>query len=287
MVAALNEIDTGLGLTASGVQAGQGVLYIAFGDKYVEELRGAVKSLRQVSPNLGVAVVTDEVIDDLQGVHFIIRPPIRSLESKPTYLGSTPFAQTMFLDTDTFVARDITPLFGLLDFYDFCAQWGGARFGSEDGLDCHARIHSGMMLFRHSDALVTVFEHWLALYKEEQRGTGEHNLADERSLTESLARSTLRLGVLPSYVQIGLNAPWVFFAPPMVLHGRPRSFEALRRHISQGWDPTTDWAPRIWLPNLQGLLPRGVRRSDPLLGIALMGRRLWNEFRYWHAARKK
>lgn len=261
--------------------AARGVLYIAFGERYIEELRVSVKSLRTVSPQLGIAVVTDHLIADLENVQFILQPPIRSLESKPAYMICAPFAQTMYLDTDTYIARDIEPLFGLLDFYDFLAQWGGARFGSNDGLDCHARIHSGMMIFKRTINLIPVFENWLSLYKDEKLKTGDLNLADERSLTECLARSQLRLGVLPPYAQIGLNAPWVFFAPPMVLHGRPRSFEALSRHINQGWNPATDWAPRIWLPNLQGLLPRGLRRSDPLLGLALVGRRLWNELRYW------
>lgn len=265
-------------------KSSRGVIYVAFGEKYLNELRVSVSSLRRVSPNLGIAVVTDGPIEGLDNVHVIVRPAIRSLESKPTYLACSPFKQTLFLDTDTYVLRDVTPLFGLLNFYDFCAQWGGARFGGHDGLDCHARIGSGMMLFRASEGLTRVFQHWLTLYQEEQTRAGEKNLADEPSLTESLARSALRLGVLPPYVQIGLNAPWVFFAPPMVLHGRPRSFEALSRHISKGWDPTTDWSPRVWLPNLQGLLPRGVRRSDPLLAFALVARRCWNELRYFLAA---
>jgi hypothetical protein len=254
-----------------------GVLYIAFGDTYRTEVRRSIASLRKVSPGVPVAVVTDAVIDGLPDVTTVLRPAIRSLECKPTYIGVSPFKRTLFLDTDTYVVRDITLLFDLLDHFDICAQYGGTQFNGPSGLTFQARMCSGLLLFKQSQEMDDVFRNWLDLYAREKRVKAEVNLADERALTEAVATSKVRPGIVSPCVHINLNAPWVFHSPPLVLHGRVPSFEAMANDMVRNWNPANDWAPRVYLPNLRGLLPRGVRRSDPILAVALVLRRLWNE----------
>jgi hypothetical protein len=253
-----------------------GVLYIAFGDRYRDEARQSIASLRRVSPDAQIAVVTDTPLG-MPGVQDLLRPAIRSLECKPTYIDCSPFDHTLFLDTDTFVARDVRPLFGLLQHYDICAQFGGTQFNGPDGLDFQARACSGLLLFRKSQPVDRLFQHWRELYAVEKSVKDEQNLADERALTEALAKSEARPGVISPCVHINLNAPNVFHSPAVVLHGRAPSLRHIAQRINSGWDNSTDWAPRVWLPNLRGLLPRGVRRSDPLLAVAFVFRRAWNE----------
>jgi hypothetical protein len=257
-----------------------GVLYIAFGEAYRAEVCRSIASLRQASPKIRVAVITDSAIDDLTDVTTVLRPAIRSLECKPTYISESPFNRTLFLDTDTYVVRDISLLFGLLDHFDICAQYGGTQFNGPSGLTFQARVCSGLLLFKRSHDTDEMFAKWQALYAQEKRAKAEPNLADERALTEAIATSRVRPGFVSPCVHINLNAPWVFHSPPLVLHGRVASFAAIARDILRNWEPATDWAPRVYLPNLRGLLPRGVRRSDPLLAVALVLRRLWNELRH-------
>ena len=69
------------------------------------------------------------------------------------------------------------------------------------------------------------------------------------------------------------------YSPPVVVHGRDAHLEQIAREINEGWDPAADYHPRLWMPNIKGLLPAGVRRSDPILAAALVLRRAWNELK--------
>jgi hypothetical protein len=257
-----------------------GVLYIAFGDMYRHEACNSIASLRNICPAIAVAIVTDTVIEALTDVTTVLRPPIPSLECKPTYICDSPFERTLFLDTDTYIVRDIAPLFDLLDHYDICAQYGGTQFNGPYGLTFQARINSGLLLFKRCGATQDMFAAWLALYIKEKIDKDARNPADERALTQAIATSTARPGFVSPCVYINLNAPWVFHSPPLILHGRVPSFAAIAQDMLRNWSPENDWAPRVWLPNLRGLLPRGARRSDPLLAVAFVLRRLWNECRH-------
>lgn len=258
----------------------RGVFYIAFGEKYREEVRRSCESLKRVAPTLKVAVVSDRTWEGAFQPEVVLeRPPILSLECKSRYMGESPFEQTLFLDTDTYVVRDPLPLFGLLRHYDFCTQFGGAQFNHPGGLEHQARACSGMMLFRNSAEVRGVFARWDEEYMEEGKRLGASGQADERALTIALAESRLRLGVLAPYVHLNLGTPSVFLSPPVVLHGREMDMAVVARRIAGGWDQLRDWHPRVWLPNIRGLLPAGVRRSDPFLAASLIARRAWNTWR--------
>ena len=107
------------------ITPGCGVFYIAFGDQYRDEVIKSIQSLRRANPELPVAVVTDKPLDDASDVlTFIIRERILSLECKPVYMPESPFERTLYLDTDTFVSRNLLPAFLLLDRYDFACCYG-------------------------------------------------------------------------------------------------------------------------------------------------------------------
>src|SRR6516162_7148098 len=113
----------------------EGILYIAFGQKYHDEARRSLRSLRKVS-NLPTVVITErswaeEPLPD----HFIVRPPLKSTRAKPLYLyEATPFEKTLFLGTDTVIGRDVVPAFGLLKHYDIGVRFGGPPVHEGDGL---------------------------------------------------------------------------------------------------------------------------------------------------------
>lgn len=268
--------------SSSGTSAAptRGALYIAFGERYREEVRRSAESLRRVNSSFEVAVVGDRPwTGGFRPNHFVDRPAILSLACKSRYMGESPFEETLFLDTDTFVARDPLPLFGLLKHYDVCVPFGGAQFNHPGGLDHQARACSGMILYRNTEAVRDVFRRWDEEYAAEAERLGYSGQADERSLTIALAESRLRLGVLPPYVHLNVGTPSVFLSPPIVLHGREVDLATVSERIGGSWDQALDWHPRVWLPAIRGLLPAGVRRSDPLLSAALILRRVWNTWR--------
>jgi hypothetical protein len=95
------------------MQADEGVVYLAFGQKYQDEVRRSLRSLRKVS-TASTAVVTDRAwTDDPRPDHFILRKSVPSFRSKPLYIyEASPFEKNLFLDTDTVIGRDIALIFG-------------------------------------------------------------------------------------------------------------------------------------------------------------------------------
>ena len=98
------------------------MLYIAFGEQYQREARRSLASLLKTSKTRPPLLLIICGREEPQPDHFILRESVKSFRSKPLYiLEASPFAQTLFLDTDTVVARDPDPVFGLLRHYDSCA----------------------------------------------------------------------------------------------------------------------------------------------------------------------
>jgi hypothetical protein len=109
--------------------------------------------------------------------------------------------------------------------------------------------------------------------------TSELGINDQRYLAIAIAKSSARPVHLAEYMNFALFETIVTYSPPIVYHGRIKWMELLHRSICDGWDTKRDYHVRLWLPNIRGILPAGVRRSDPVLAAALTGRRLYNEVR--------
>lgn len=104
-----------------------GIFFIAFGDKYVNEAIHAAKSIKQRS-NIKTAICCDKIsqagkdfFDDVQ----IIKP--EHIRAKVDFLDQTPFENTLYLDSDTEIAEDISYIFGILDKYDLAMAHDFAR----------------------------------------------------------------------------------------------------------------------------------------------------------------
>jgi len=268
-----------------------GVLYIAFGEAFRNEARRSIASLRRSSPAIPVAVVTDSEWDcEPRPDHFILRPHIPGFACKPAYIRETPFEATLYVDTDTVFARDVRKIFGLLRHYDIGVSFEGPQLNEPDGLELHTQCGSGVILYLKSPQIWDVFDRWRVYHQTaaialEQTHTWDHRgLGDQRFLAVAIARSRVRPVHLTTYLQFVLFNVTTAYSPPIIYHGRVPEMELLDSFISSRWTAFDDCHPRLWLPQIRGLLPMGSRRSDPILALALVVRRLWNELR-WRVAR--
>jgi hypothetical protein len=263
----------------------RGVLYVAFGDRYQAEARRSIATMRRVSPAMPCAVITDaEWKEAPRPDTFVLRPRDVSFGSKPrTMYDGSPYEETLFLDTDTVVVRDVTPLFGLLRWYDLGVKFAGPQLNEADGLEYHTQASSGVILFRKCEATADAFTRWLAEFErarsEVTSVTDPRGLGDQRYFAIAVARSRARPVHLDNFVLFNLSEAMLTHSPPMIVHGRLPEIEAIARRIVDGWDPVHDWAPRFWLPDVRGFLPLLIRRADPLLFVAYGVRRLVNRIR--------
>jgi hypothetical protein len=110
----------------------KGILYIAFGDSFTREGVMSYLSLRRHMPNINVCFMTDRT--DLLELHknedsnlIVEKIQPRHIRSKVDFVSKTPFDKTLYLDSDTFVVRDLSDVFESLDRFDVALTHDFAR----------------------------------------------------------------------------------------------------------------------------------------------------------------
>ncbi len=263
-----------------------GIVYIAFGETYRAEASRSIASVRRHSPGLPAAVIGDVAFEgEPQPDFFVQRPLNLTYGSKMEYLfEGTPFDRTLFLDTDTVLARDVTPIFDLLDGYEFGLRFSGPECDEGLAPRFHPYAHSAALLFSRTPGAREIFAEWKRSYDEAlaiYRGGSPHGPSGDRLLAPVIAKSAARVVSLPSHVLWNAVEPEVLFSPPVICHGRlPRS-EQHAAVLDAVWRGRKACEPlqRVWLPNIRGLLPSGLRRSDPFLAVSLVLQRMVNAWR--------
>lgn len=104
----------------------RGVLYVAFGDRYVAEAVHSVVSLRRHCPGLPAILFTNRALaatpfDDVRVVE------VDHSRAKVDLLGLSPFERTLYLDSDTRVVHDLRDVFHVLERFDVAMAHDFAR----------------------------------------------------------------------------------------------------------------------------------------------------------------
>lgn len=215
-----------------------GYLYVAFGEKYLKELKTAVRSLKDHT-EFPVALITDDKSyqnhPDFSVV--IIHDPIYSYGSKIYCLLKSPFEKTIFLDTDTFVCDSLDGIFDLLDHFDVAAALCNIPFSTDfikannpeykircpDFIEYNTGligIHNG----RNKEFLLS----WKEKFEQLRIKT------DQVAFRDALLEGSVRIVTLPfEYNFMGLNSYSVANSKIKVLHGRYKSrFNDMRSTVA-------------------------------------------------------
>lgn len=94
----------------------RGILYAATGEEAYREALGSARRVREVLPEIPVAIATDSERPGAEGLARIIvlADPYFSCGDKIDGMRQSPFRETLFLDPDTYVAEDPSEVFALL-----------------------------------------------------------------------------------------------------------------------------------------------------------------------------
>lgn len=222
------------------MSGGRGVLYVATGAAHAEAARLSARSVRATNPGLAIALFSD-VAAAWPEFDSILPVSDGHRRSKVDYLGASPFAETLYLDSDTRVRGDLSELFRLLERFDLAAarrdrvavrrkmpRW------REDVPASFPEYNSGVMLYRGTPAVLAFLEDWRQAYAE--LGL----TADQRTLRELLWISDLRLFTLPARYNARSFEPlsWLFGREerPVILHMN-RFHPSKRRLVHRLLDP--------------------------------------------------
>lgn len=210
----------------------KGVLYIATGDACYKEAIKSAKSIRAHNSSISLALFSEkESVDPVFDIHEQIKDPLFSTFDKVRYLWKTPFEETLYLDSDTYITEDLDPMFSSLEYCDFLgALTHGAdspRSTYADLPGCLWEINGGVLLFKRTDSVIKMLQSWYGEYKrikekmQSSQYGGMRFERDQPSLRHIVWKSRdVRVGILPpeyNFLRYFGSTAW---GKALIVHGR-------------------------------------------------------------------
>lgn len=150
----------------------KGVLFVVTGAHWTWAATEAARSVAESNPWLGIGIFTDqENVDPL--FHFVGRIHAGESRRKHEYVGRSPFAETLYLDSDVRVAGDLKDMFRLLERHDMAGaqvryRSSPRRLGKYqlDIPQAFPQINCGVLLYKKCPAVDALFASWAELYRD-------------------------------------------------------------------------------------------------------------------------
>lgn len=158
-----------------------GILYIAFGERFLKELEYSVFTVKKMHPDLSITLFTDKPYHN----KYIDNVELKKMgkgRMKQEYLFHSPYSNTLYLDSDTGVVGNIIEIFGLLDRFDVAATHDMMRKNPrhsemypyyKDIPDGFPEFAGGVILFKKSDVVENFFIRWRKNFNTWYDLTGE------------------------------------------------------------------------------------------------------------------
>ena len=245
-----------------------GFVYVATGAAYLPEALQSAATLRRQHPEIPICLITDCPPPEL-GPFTEIRRPASPVAHKPIdklLAYEAPYERVIFLDTDTHVVDDLSPVFRVLERFDLALLQDvnrGWNYELPDVPLAFSEFNTGVIAFRRSDAVAQFFRDWRANYL---RLRAELNLVnDQPSFRCTLFHSPLRVAPLPNEFHFLGDFPNSTLWKVRLIHGRG-DYARIERQVNE------HLGLRAYVPEL-GVLPAYAGRKRLLTHlIRLLGR---------------
>lgn len=181
-----------------------GYLYIVTGDGYAKECLFSIQSLKRYNSEK-VCVFSEEkyrqMLEPECDFFFVINSKLK--RPKIEYMSQSPFKNTVYLDSDTFITTNISDLFELVLKYDFGGVFCNSRKRENysKAISKYAKIpysfseiNTGVMVFNNSVEVRNLFLNWNKYYYKYLAKT---NGWDQPSFRIALWESNVKLCHLP------------------------------------------------------------------------------------------
>jgi len=247
-----------------------GFVYVATGPKYLEEAVRSAESLRQHHRNHRICLITDSVptdrgaFDDIVIATSVAHQPVDKLLA----IGC-PYERFIFLDSDTRVFGDLSPLLDLLDEFDVAAHQDiqrGWHYELPGVPLAFSEFNTGVLAFRRSARVEGFFRQWADTFVALQAEFGF--VSDQPAFRRALFHSDLRIAPIPSEFHFLGNFPNSLLWTVRVIHGRG-DLDRMKRQVDEVL------GPRVYVPEV-GVIPRFLGRRSWLTSTVRTARRMAN-----------
>jgi hypothetical protein len=212
-----------------------GFVYVATGMAYLPEAFRSAESLRRHHPDAPICLITDHPPED-RGPFTEIREPEGAVRHTPidkVLAYEAPYDRVIFLDTDTFVLGDLSPVFRMLERFDLALLQDlnrGWNYELPDVPVSFSEFNTGVVAFRKSAAMADFFAAWSREYDEMRNEYGF--VTDQPSFRRTLFHSDLRVAPLPSEFHFLGDMPNCTLWNVRLIHGRG-DHERIARQVNE------------------------------------------------------
>lgn len=158
----------------------EGYLYVANQKKFIDEAMISSRSLRQFS-ELPIALVCTQDIASKEVYAFFDEVIIHNEMKQYNYLAKvlgiqlSPFDRTIFLDTDTFICDDISPLFELMELVDIATSIEKSHHTTDKIKNIRFKniipeFNSGVIVYRKNEITERLFKDWFQVCVDNKMG---------------------------------------------------------------------------------------------------------------------
>jgi hypothetical protein len=245
----------------------EGIVYVARGQRYVDEALNSAKSVRKVMSKFPITLFTDqEVSSDLFDNIIQIDKPHQSRVDKINAIISSPYQKTLFLDTDTYMAESCAELFDLVDHYDMAMVYAQARYHrhSPTAPDCIPAFNSGVIAYNKTEPTQRLLNDWLKLYKDAFEKASS-TPPDQHALREAIMKNLdCKIWALPNEYNVFLMSPGFLGGNGTVkiLHGRRKNMPSVLNALNYSSNT------KVFLPSLASIT------NNSLLILSKNGQRI-------------
>jgi hypothetical protein len=228
----------------------RGFLYVAYGEKFVAEAALSAIRCGEIHGIACVLVTNSYPGKDIEDAfdQIIITEFRRGYDDK-LLMALSPFEETIFIDTDTYILAPLDQLFNILHKFDLAVQFtpGGQHYRLPCVPDCFTEPSAGIIVWRRSERMDAFFERWRVRYRNVEEAEGHEGAWDQRSLRWALWESDVRFCNIPAEYQCNLYKPEVCLGGVRMLHGRK-----IPKYILHQLNLTHNL--RVYVPKI-GILP--------------------------------
>jgi hypothetical protein len=198
----------------------RGVYYISTGADYVEKAHDSARSLSNTNPELSIAIATDRAVDEDLFDHVInISDPAYSVEDKVRYFSETPFDETLYLDSDTYVCMDITEMFQVLRRFDVAGTRPG---GVSDDLrveapDSFPQMRTNVVVYEDNKETRKLFEIWNEVY--DRHLTTQEKPLNQPSFREAIYQTDVDICIFGHEYACDIRYPGIVHSEVKIVKG--------------------------------------------------------------------
>lgn len=230
----------------------QGYLYIANGSRYVREAIFSAISLRKISKDAHITLITDKplkagVFDSILVFAGKIANFQQALNYKIKHLyTNSPYKKTFFLDSDTYFYADCSELFAMLDYFDVCIALAPldrhpVHVDNKLFSSCPS-YNTGVIVYKKNYRNKFLFEKWEKNYSLKLKRQALGKETDQTSFMQAFIKSNSKCYIVPNIFNVRIPYYINLAGGVKIIHGRHQDYKKLEKKINitfanRSWDP--------------------------------------------------